>query len=135
MSNNKTLADAIDAIHRTFEEAEHQLSQLGGQLQFLISPGGEVEIVRRDKSGEAERPKSVIAELKGCDPMLWRGDCPAWLEVLSPRRDPILAEASPSDSDAPADEPDPDPQDADPGADDPSRDTCQPCGEPSTLET
>lgn len=97
MSNKKALDAAIHSIHRTFEEAEHQLSQLGGQLQFLIGPAGEVEIVRRGKTGEVERPKVVIAELKGCDPVLWRADCPAWLQVLAPSRLPQAETTRPGD--------------------------------------
>ncbi len=87
MPENKTFDEAIHTLHRTLEEAEHQLSELGGGLQFLVGLDGDVEIVRRTRSGKTERPKIVIAKLKGCDPVLWRGDVPSWLRSLAPDHD------------------------------------------------
>ncbi len=31
-------------------------------------------------------PKIVVAELKGCDPLLWRPEYPAWMRSLEPGR-------------------------------------------------
>lgn len=103
MSKQKTFDDAIQAIHRTLEEAEYQLSQLGEQLQFLVSPEGDVEIVRRGKSGQTVRPKIVIAQLKGCDPLLWRTDPPAWLRAIDPERDLEQKAEDSADADTAAD--------------------------------
>ncbi|MCP3964439.1 MAG: hypothetical protein GY719_41960 [bacterium] len=87
MTDDQALTEAIQSIHSTLEQAEHQLASLGESLQFLIGPEGEVEIVRRGRTGGTLRPKVVIAELKGCDPMFWRPDHPSWMHALDPERD------------------------------------------------
>ena len=103
MSDDKTFEEAVQAIHRPLEEAEHQLSQLGDRLQFLIGPGGEIEIARRGPTGETLRPKVVIARLAGCDAMLWRPDYPAWVHTLDPGRDAGAVEPGPPSGSPPGD--------------------------------
>ena len=106
MSEAISFDEAIQAIHQTLEQAENQLSRLGERLQFLIGPQGEVAIARRGKTGDTLRPKVVIAELAGCDPMLWRPDHPRWMRSLDPARDAEAAEQAASAADAePASEP------------------------------
>ena len=86
MTSDEALAEAIQAIHLTLEQAEYQLARLGPRLQYLVGPEGRVEIVRRSETGSTLRPKVVIAELKGCDSMLWRPDHPGWMRMLDPER-------------------------------------------------
>ncbi len=86
---------AILAIHETLSKAERQLARLGrelgndlgGQLQFAVGLGGDVEIVRRNARGGPVWQKIVIARLTGTDPLLWRASYPPWLKALKPRRD------------------------------------------------
>ncbi len=85
--SGKKFEEAILAIHETLNKAERQLSRLGENLAFLISPNGDLEIVRRDEDGEPVRPKIVIAELTGTDPMFWRPEHPRWMKGLEPRLD------------------------------------------------
>lgn len=85
MTETQSFEDAVRGIHQVLEEAEHRLCELGADLQFLVGLDGDVEIVRRSRTGTTERPKTVVARLQGCDPVLWRGDVPAWLQSLSPR--------------------------------------------------
>ncbi len=87
MSGGKKFEEAILAIHETLNKAERQLARLGEDLQFLIGDVGDVEIVRRTEKGEPVRPKIVIAELTGTDPMFWRPDHPRWLRKLEPQLD------------------------------------------------
>ncbi len=76
--------------------------RLGRDLQLLVG-AGEVEIARRGPTGSTLRPKVVVAELKGCDPLLWRPEHPAWMRVLEARasRDaPAGGNGQPPDDDA-----------------------------------
>ncbi len=86
MSDSKSFDDVIQAIHEALGVAECLLSEIGDDFRFLVGPLGEVEIVRRSRKGETFRPKIVVAELPGCDPMLWRPEHPAWMGVLERRR-------------------------------------------------
>ena len=72
MRDDKSFDDVIHAIHEALGKAERLLPRLGGDLQFLVGSSGGLEVVRRSRQGETLRPKVVISELKGCDPMLWR---------------------------------------------------------------
>lgn len=102
VTDEKTLDRAVLAIHGTLKEAEHQLSRLGERLQFLVLPDGVIEIVRRTGTGETVRPKVVIAELRGSDPMFWRIEHPRWLRVLDPERDHPAAPETAGESTPPA---------------------------------
>lgn len=82
--DDKEFEQAIQAIQESLSNAELELSRLGAELQFLVGTG-DIEIVRRGPTGETRRPKVVLAELKGCDPMLWRPEHPAWLRSLEVR--------------------------------------------------
>ena len=86
MSDGKSFKQVIQAIHEAIGTAERLLPKLGENLRFVVGPLGQMEIVRRGEQGETLRPKIVIAELKGCDSMLWRPEHPAWMGVLDPRR-------------------------------------------------
>ncbi len=88
--DDKRFEPAILAIQEILNRAERQLSRLGEDLQFLIGPDGDVEIVRRGERGWPVRPKVVVAQLKGTDPMLWRAGHPRWLRALAPRREASL---------------------------------------------
>ena len=81
MPEEKAVDEAVTAIHAALEQAEFELAKLGPGLQFLVGHNGEIEIVRRTQTGETVRPKVVIAELRGCDPMLWRLDTAKWLKI------------------------------------------------------
>lgn len=86
MSDGKSFKHVIHAIHEALGTAERLLPKLGDDLRFVVGPLGKMEIVRRGRKGETLRPKIVIAELKGCDSMLWRPEHPAWMGVLEQRR-------------------------------------------------
>ncbi len=81
MPEEKAVSSAVSAIHQALEQAEYALSKLSTPLQFLIGHHGEIEIVRRTQAGDTIRPKVVIAELRGCDPMLWRPDTAKRLKI------------------------------------------------------
>ena len=83
MSDEQAFEQAIHEIQQTLNQAERQLSRLGSDLRFLVG-AGDLEIVRRDVRGGTLRPKVVVAELKGCDPMLWGPEHPAWMHALAP---------------------------------------------------
>lgn len=84
LSDGTSFDDVIIAIHEALGKAERQLPNLGDGLQFLVGEGT-LEIVRRGPTGETLRPKVVVAELPGCDAMLWRPEHPAWIRCLEIR--------------------------------------------------
>ncbi len=71
-----TDANHLQTIQNLLDQVQHELAQLGPGLQFLVTPEGAVQIVRRDRDGLPAEPKRVIAELKGCDPLLWQAEHP-----------------------------------------------------------
>ncbi len=66
----------LQTIQSILNQAERELAGLGAGLQFVITPEGIVEIVRRASSGLPAEPKRLIAQLRGCDPMMWQADRP-----------------------------------------------------------
>ena len=84
MNDGKRFQQAVDAIQEHLSSAERALSSLGERLQFLVD-SNHLEIVRRGPTGKTLRPKVVIAELKGCDPMLWQPEHPGWMRSLEHR--------------------------------------------------
>ncbi len=84
MRDEQAFEQAICDIQETLNKAERQIARLGRDLQFLVGTG-DLEIVRRGATGETLRPKIVIAELKGCDPLLWRPEHAAWMHIVEPR--------------------------------------------------
>ncbi len=71
MRDQQAFEQTIFDVQEAINNAERQIARLGRDLQFLVGTG-DLEIVRRDPTGETLRPKIVVAELKGCDPLLWR---------------------------------------------------------------
>ncbi len=71
-----TNANKLQTIQNLLDQAQDELAQLGDGLQFLVTPEGGVQIVRRDRDGLPAEPKRVIAELRGCDPLLWQAERP-----------------------------------------------------------
>ncbi len=78
---DKRFEQVIRAIQEHLSHAEAELARLGGELQFLVG-ASDLEIVRRGPTGMTRQPKLVVAELKGCDPMLWRPELPVWMRSL-----------------------------------------------------
>ena len=74
----------IVRVQAALNEAEAEVQKLGRRVQFLVTPEGGVEVVRRTGRGEAEEPKEVIARLEGCDPLLWRAERPEGPITLGP---------------------------------------------------
>lgn len=113
MSDPRTVRQTVLRIHHHLEQAEYALSRLGPDLQFLVRVEGNLEIVRRTRRGETQRPKEVIARLDGCDPMLWRPEYPRWLwaltlraaEIEPPIPGPGGALEGPDDAELPDDDP------------------------------
>ncbi len=66
----------LKVVQDLLSQAEHQLAKLGPDLQFLITPEGGVQIVRRTRDGLPAEPRRVIADLRGCDPLLWQAERP-----------------------------------------------------------
>ncbi len=66
----------LKVVQDLLSQAEHQLAELGPDLQFLITPEGGVQIVRRTRDGLPAEPRRVIVELLGCDPLLWQAERP-----------------------------------------------------------
>ena len=91
MTDESAMKEALFAIHNAIEQAGYALSTLGEHLQFLVGPEGDIEIVRRSKTGETARPKVVIAKLDGCDPLLWRPEHPRWMQSLDPQAPEVEA--------------------------------------------
>ncbi len=85
MSDEQAFQQAIHTLQETINQMERQVVRLGNDLQLLVGTG-DVELVRRGPTGETVRPKVVVAELKGCDPMLWRPEHPAWMRAVVPGR-------------------------------------------------
>ncbi len=71
-----TDANRLQTIQDLLDQAQHELGRLGRDLQFLVTPEGHVEIARRAPGGLPAKPKRVIAELRGCDPLLWQVEHP-----------------------------------------------------------
>ena len=69
-------ASILQAIQESLNRAEHQLGRIAPDLQFLITPEGVLQIVRRDRDGLPAKPARALAELKGCDPLLWQAERP-----------------------------------------------------------
>ena len=69
-------ANQLRSIQNLLDQAQHELGRIGPDLQFLITPEGGVQIVRRGRDGLPAEPKRVVALLKGCDPLLWQAEHP-----------------------------------------------------------
>ncbi len=75
---------AVKALHSAVTQLEFALAQLGDGLQFLVKVEGGLEIVRRGEDGLPNRPKDVVAELAGADPLLWQAERPEGDVTLGP---------------------------------------------------
>ncbi len=75
---------AVKALHTAVTQLEFALAQLGDGLQFLVKVEGGLEIVRRGEDGLPTRPKEVVAELAGADPLLWQAERPEGDVTLGP---------------------------------------------------
>ncbi|MEM7586846.1 MAG: hypothetical protein AAF560_25880 [Acidobacteriota bacterium] len=75
---------AVKALHAAITQLEYALAQLGDGLQFLVKVEGGLEIVRRGEDGLPTRPKDVVAELAGADPLLWQAERPEGDVLLGP---------------------------------------------------
>ncbi len=68
------MTDSLDLspVQAALNEAEAELQKLGGDLQFLVSSGGTVEVVGRRRTENPVEPIRRLALLEGCDPLMWQ---------------------------------------------------------------